>query len=251
MGDKAKAVFQLSRHGQSGAAEKEKEKLKKPSPLSLQTNCSTSRRTGSSTRSSAATSSTRRPSAAAAARGEGPSARGAGPRMPAGAASGTARHSPAGASQASPAAGLRSPAAGRSLGEGPGRIWGRSLPGSRGLRRRSGSLRFFLKRRCFCRGVVEVERGGRGGEGALFFFDDVRLLSAMLCSFSSEPSLSLSLFISLPRTHQAGAAPSRRPRGWRRKRGEAPRREERARAESAVDGLFALRRGGAKKKKKN
>ena len=29
MGDKAKAVFQLSRHGQSGAAEKEKEKLKK------------------------------------------------------------------------------------------------------------------------------------------------------------------------------------------------------------------------------
>lgn len=111
-------------------------------------------------RSSAATSGTRSPWPAAAE--EAPSAPGEARRTRGAAASGTGaarllRSTP----EAAPPA--RSPAGARSSGAGLllARTWGRSHRGSRGRRRWSGSLRFFVS---FFWEVVE------GGRGSVFFF---------------------------------------------------------------------------------
>ena len=160
---------------QSGVEKKERK--------TLRFSCSTSRRTGSSTRSSAATSGTRRPYSAAAEAA--PSVRAEGRRKQEGAASGIAG--------ASLAAALRIPAAGRSSEGGlPGRIWGRSLPGSlRGGRLRRwwwGSL-FFLGGESRWR-RSRLRRRGRG-EGATS--DNVRQIMCLLQALSPSFFLSLSL----------------------------------------------------------
>ena len=118
---------------QSGVEKKERK--------TLRFSCSTSRRTGSSTRSSAATSGTRLPSVAVEVGA--PSVPVGALRTREGAASGTARRSPEGASLVAVLL-PRSPAEECSSGEGPAHTWGRSLQGIpvRQEGRRSDSLFF-------------------------------------------------------------------------------------------------------------